>query len=110
REFRRVLFRSDAIGGGPMCIPEPMKDERSKLDLDAGEQVLDGEQSLSFVRARYEIGDGGDIGRIDRQQMFLGALAAEATSSDVLADPGKLDGLLRAVSAHTATDRDLTLD
>src|SRR5690606_40542303 len=35
---------------------------------------------------------------------------AEATSSDVLADPGKLDGLLRAVSAHTATDRDLTLD
>ncbi|GAA1073601.1 LCP family protein [Nocardiopsis composta] len=107
-----VGFRDmvDAIGGVPMCIPEPMKDERSKLDLDAGEQVLDGEQSLSFVRARYEIGDGGDIGRIDRQQMFLGALAAEATSSDVLADPGKLDGLLRAVSAHTATDRDLTLD
>ncbi|MFW5415238.1 LCP family protein [Nocardiopsis sp. CNT-189] len=107
-----VGFRDmvDAIGGVPMCIPEPMRDERSKLDLDAGEQVLDGEESLAFVRARYEIGDGGDIGRIDRQQMFLGALAAEATSSDVLTDPRKLDGLLRAVSAHTATDSDLTLD
>ncbi|WP_017595872.1 LCP family protein [Nocardiopsis potens] len=107
-----VGFRDmvDAIGGVPMCIPEPMKDERSKLDLEAGQQVLDGEESLAFVRARYEIGDGGDIGRIDRQQMFLGALAAEATSSDVLTDPRKLDGLLRAVSAHTATDSDLTLD
>ncbi|GAB3477734.1 LCP family protein [Nocardiopsis coralliicola] len=104
-----VGFRDmvDAVGGVTMCIPEPMEDERAKLDLDAGEQRLDGEESLAFVRARYEIGDGGDIGRIDRQQMFLGALAEEATGSDVLSDPGKLDGLLRAVTAHTATDDDL---
>ncbi|PSK86895.1 LytR family transcriptional attenuator [Murinocardiopsis flavida] len=107
-----VGFRDmvDAVGGVRMCIPEPMKDERSHLDLDAGRQTLDGRESLAFVRARYEIGDGGDIGRIDRQQIFLSELATKATSSDVLTDPAKLTGLLEAVSKHTSTDDDLTLD
>src|SRR5699024_12631777 len=62
--FRDVV---DSIGGVKICVPEPMEDERSGLDIDEGEQVLDGETALSFVRARYEIGDGGDIGRIDRR-------------------------------------------
>lgn len=107
-----VGFRDmvDAIGGVSMCIPEPMRDERSHLDLDAGEQTLDGRRSLAFVRARYEIGNGGDIGRIDRQQIFLSELATKATSSDVLTDPAKLTGLLEAVSKHTSTDDDLTLN
>ncbi|GAA1465074.1 hypothetical protein GCM10009603_44300 [Nocardiopsis exhalans] len=105
--FRDVV---DAIGGVDMCIPEPMQDRRAKLDLDAGEQTLDGEQALAFVRARYEIGDGGDMGRIDRQQMFLAALADQATSGDVLSSPTKLNGILQAVAQHSATDRELTLD
>ncbi|GAA3736731.1 LCP family protein required for cell wall assembly [Spinactinospora alkalitolerans] len=105
--FRDVV---DAVGGVEMCIPKPMEDERSKLDLQAGVQTLDGEESLSFVRARYEIGDGGDIGRIDRQQMFLAALAEQVTSSDVLTSPSKTTSLLKAVTEHTATDDELTLD
>ncbi|TDQ52211.1 LCP family protein [Actinorugispora endophytica] len=107
-----VGFRDmvDAVGGVEMCIPEPMKDQRSKLDLEAGNQVLSGEDSLAFVRARYEIGDGGDLGRIDRQQMFLGAMASQVTSGDVLTSPTRMTSLLTAVTEHTATDADLTLD
>ncbi|ASU61029.1 LCP family protein [Nocardiopsis dassonvillei] len=105
--FRDVV---DAIGGVDMCIPEPMEDSRSKLDLDAGRQTLDGDEALSFVRARYEIGDGGDIGRIDRQQMFLAALADQVTSNDVITDPGRLNAVLRAVAEHSATDSALTFD
>lgn len=107
-----VGFRDmvDAVGGVDMCIPEPLRDRRAKLDLDAGEQTLDGEQALAFVRARYEIGDGGDIGRIDRQQMFMGALADQVASSDVLTSPSRLTGLLQAVTRHTATDEALTLN
>ncbi|QUX29290.1 LCP family protein [Nocardiopsis akebiae] len=105
--FRDVV---DAIGGVDMCIPEPMEDSRSKLDLDAGQQTLDGDDALSFVRARYEIGDGGDIGRIDRQQMFLAALADQVTSNDVITDPGRLNAVLRAVAEHSATDSALTFD
>ncbi|MEU3018801.1 LCP family protein [Nocardiopsis sp. NPDC007018] len=105
--FRDVV---NAMGGVDMCIPEPMQDRRSKLDLPAGEQTLDGDQALSFVRARYDIGDGGDMGRIDRQQMFLAALADQVTSSDVLSSPSKLNGILQAVAQHSATDRELSLD
>lgn len=105
--FRDVV---DAIGGVDICIPEPMRDSRSKLDLDAGDQTLNGDEALSFVRARYEIGDGGDIGRIDRQQMFLAALADQVTSDGVVSDPAKLNAILRAVAEHSATDSALTLD
>ena len=105
--FRDVV---DSIGGVHMCIPEPMEDERSGLELDAGEQVLGGEEALAFVRARYEIGDGGDIGRIDRQQMFMAALADQVTSNDVLTSPRKLNGIAESVVRHSATDRELTLD
>lgn len=105
--FRDVV---DAIGGVDMCIPEPMRDERSKLDIEAGQQTLLGEEALSFVRARYDIGDGGDIGRIDRQQMFMAALADQVTSSDVLTSPRKLNGVLQAVAQHSATDQELSLD
>ncbi|MGQ4268365.1 LCP family protein [Nocardiopsis changdeensis] len=105
--FRDVV---DAIGGVDICIPEPMKDERSKLDIPAGQQTLTGDQALSFVRARYEIGDGGDIGRIDRQQMFMAALADQAMRGEVLSDPRKLHGMLTAVTTHSATDNRLTLD
>ncbi|WP_017614580.1 LCP family glycopolymer transferase [Nocardiopsis salina] len=105
--FRDVV---DAIGGVEMCIPEPMEDDRADLELEAGDQVLDGETALSFVRARYEIGDGGDIGRIDRQQMFMAALTDQVMSSEVLTSPGKMNGIAEAVARHSATDQDLSLD
>lgn len=105
--FRDVV---DAIGGVEICIPEPMEDDRADLEVDAGDQVLDGETALSFVRARYEIGDGGDIGRIDRQQMFMAALANQVVSSEVLTSPRKMNGIAEAVAEHSATDQDLGLD
>ncbi|GAA1755362.1 LCP family protein [Streptomonospora arabica] len=104
--FREMI---DSIGGVHMCIPRPMHDKRAQLDLDAGQQLLDGEEALSFVRARYEIGNGGDIGRIDRQQMFLGALADEVDGTHLLTQPSQATGMLQALSEHTGTDDDFTL-
>lgn len=99
--FREMI---DSIGGVQMCIPEPMQDERAQLDLEAGSQRLDGEEALSFVRARYEIGNGSDIGRISRQQMFLGALADEVVGTELLTNPSEATGMLRAVTEHAGTD------
>lgn len=99
----------DAVGGVDMCVPEPLQDERAHLDLEAGEQRLDGEEALAFVRARYEIGDGGDIGRIDRQQMFLAAFASEVLDDDLLVQPSQLRTLLDSVMEHVTTDTELTL-
>lgn len=105
--FREIV---DSVGGVPLCLPEPMADRRAQLDLPAGEQVLNGEDSLAFVRARYEVGEGTDLGRVQRQQMFMGALMQKILSQEVLASPPTTLELLEATTGHLVMDDQLTLD
>jgi hypothetical protein len=51
---------------------------------------------LSFVRQRHNL-PGGDLDRIVRQQVFIGALAKKVLSSGTLTDSSKLNGLVEAV-------------
>ncbi|GAA3760163.1 LCP family protein required for cell wall assembly [Spinactinospora alkalitolerans] len=100
----------DSLGGVEMCIPEPLEDKKAKLDLEAGEQTLDGEQSLAFVRSRYAQGDGSDLGRIERQQEFMGAMLRKVMSSEVLASPTNLYDFLGSVTDSITTDDEFTVD
>ncbi len=100
----------DAIGGVEMCIPEPVDDPKAHLVLDAGLQVLDGEESLGFVRSRYGQGDGSDLSRIDRQQEFMGAMLREVLDSDVMTKPVTITNFLGAVTDSITTDEDMTVD
>src|SRR5699024_25063 len=99
----------DAIGGVEMCIPEPVDDPKAHLVLDAGLQVLDGEESLGFVRSRYGQGDGSDLSRIDRQQEFMGAMLHEVLDSDVMTRPVTITNFLGAVTDSITTDEDMTV-
>lgn len=63
-----------AIGGVPECNPTPIDDPNSGLVLTAGHHLLTPKQALGYVRARYTIGDGSDLERIDRQQAFMSSL------------------------------------
>ncbi|MBE2998398.1 LCP family protein [Nocardiopsis sp. HNM0947] len=100
----------DALGGVEMCVPEPVDDPKAQLELDAGLQVLDGEDSLGFVRSRYAQGDGSDLSRIDRQQEFMGAMLREALSSEVMRNPATVTEFLGAVTDSITTDDDLSVD
>lgn len=100
----------DALGGVEMCIPEPIDDDKAKLQLDAGEQTLDGEEALGFARARYSLGDGGDLSRIDRQQELMGAMARKATSSEIMTSPASIHEFLGAVAQSISTDSELDVD
>ena len=100
----------DAIGGVEMCIPEPVDDPKAHLVLDAGLQILDGEESLGFVRSRYGQGDGSDLSRIDRQQEFMGAMLREVLSSDVMTNPVTITNFLGAITDSITTDEDLSVD
>lgn len=102
--FKNVV---DALGGVEICLPEPVSDTASGLSLPAGANRLDGEQSLSFVRARKQLSDGSDIARIGRQQQFLHALADQAISSRLLLDPARLYGVLEAATKSLTTDEKL---
>ncbi len=94
----------DALGGVDICVPEAIEDRATGLNLPAGDHHLDGVEATQFVRARKSIGNGSDIGRIDRQQAFLSAVVREATSSELLLRPDRLLGFLDAATQSLTTD------
>ncbi len=98
----------DALGGVEVCLPEPIRDRKALLDLPAGHQTLDGERALGYVRTRYGAGDGSDLGRIERQQLFIGAMVRKAMSGAVLTDPARLYRFLDAATRSVTTDPALT--
>jgi len=76
----------DAMDGVDICLKQPIKDAKAGANLKAGCQTLNGAQALSFVRARY-FDPRSDLGRMERQQQFLGAIAKKAKSPSVLLNP-----------------------
>jgi polyisoprenyl-teichoic acid--peptidoglycan teichoic acid transferase len=65
------------IGGVTVEVPKKMSymdwTAKLKIDLQPGVHTLTGNQSMGFVRFRHD--DLGDIGRVQRQQMFLNAVS-----------------------------------
>ncbi|MEV8393155.1 MULTISPECIES: LCP family protein [unclassified Streptomyces] len=104
-DFRGFTGMVDALGGVEVCPPLPIHDKKAHLDLRAGCQTLKNEQALGYVRARYSLGDGTDIGRIGRQQEFMRALAAKARAQ--LYQPRALYGFLDAATESLTTDPEL---
>ena len=97
-DFNGFRDMVDALGGVPICAPEAIDDPKAKLKLAAGRHVLDGAEALGYVRARKTLGDGSDLGRIERQQAFLSSVVQEATRTSLLLRPDKLFGFLNAAT------------
>ena len=99
--FKRTI---DALGGVEVCLTRPLKDAKSGVDLPAGRTRVSGEEALGFVRVRHNIGDGSDISRINRQQLFMSSLIQEVTDTGLLTDPLRIWRVLRESSKSIATD------
>ncbi|MFB7369357.1 LCP family protein [Streptomyces sp. NPDC056222] len=97
----------DAIGGVTVDLDEPIRNGAAGLDLAAGPQKLDGTQSLAFVRTRYGVGDGSDLGRIGNQQKFLMALLTEIKKQDLLGSPAKTYKIADSATKALTTDSEL---
>ncbi|MEU6152295.1 LCP family protein [Actinosynnema sp. NPDC047251] len=87
---------TQAIGGVEVCLNAATRDSDSGADFPAGRQTIAGAGALSFVRQRGGL-PGGDLDRIVRQQVFIGALARKVLSTGTLTDFDKLDQLVTAV-------------
>jgi LCP family protein required for cell wall assembly len=107
--FAGFLTMVDALDGVEVCLAKATKDSKSGLDLPAGRQTVDGKQALAYVRARY-FDPTADIGRMERQQKFVGAMARKALSADTLTNPVKLDAFLSAVAQSIKTDSGMGTD
>jgi LCP family protein required for cell wall assembly len=97
----------DAMGGVDITVPQAIHDKYTNLDIPAGTSKLDGTQALAFVRTRYSVGDGSDLGRIQMQQQFLFSVLTQLRASDALTDPVKLYRIGDAATRAITTDSDL---
>jgi LCP family protein required for cell wall assembly len=94
----------DAIDGVPVCIPEDIYDPAHGINIPAGTREIEGREALNYVRARYTLGDGSDIGRIKRQQAFIAAMVNKVMSAGTLARFDRLVGFLNAATESLQTD------
>src|SRR4051795_5719184 len=110
--FQRMV---DALGGVNVCLSHAINDPLrtnpatgghigSGLVVGAGHHTFKGKEGLAFVRARYAVGDGSDLGRIKNQQVFISALIRKATSTRLLFNPLKLYHFLDAATKSIRTD------
>jgi anionic cell wall polymer biosynthesis LytR-Cps2A-Psr (LCP) family protein len=71
--------------------------------MTAGYHLLNGVESLKFVRTR-DFDGRGDIGRMERQQQFVSAIIRKATSSGTLLNPIKLANFYQATISTVKMD------
>lgn len=79
-DYRAVKEIVDAIGGVALNVPRRMEyydpTDGFRVDLKKGQQILDGEKSMQYLRWRKNNAmtagyREGDVGRIEAQQYFL---------------------------------------
>ncbi|WP_107421045.1 LCP family protein [Streptomyces sp. CB03234] len=104
-DFQGFKGMVNALDGIEVCPEQAIRDKKAHLDLEAGCQTIKDEQALGYVRTRYSVGDGSDIGRIGRQQEFMEALAAK--SREKLTSPGDLYDVLDSATKSVTTDPSL---
>ncbi|WP_372728086.1 LCP family protein [Nocardioides sp.] len=103
-DFEGFKGMVDAIGGVEVCIPETIDDRAHGIYLEAGTRKLEGQEALNYVRERYAVSGGSDIGRMKRQQAFIASMAHSVVTAGTLARP---DHLIRFLDSAT---KSLTVD
>lgn len=89
----------DEMGGVEISFPYPARDSSSGLDVEAGNQVLDGKTALAYARSRkyQELQNGSwvsvdadDIGRTQRQQQVVRAIMSSLKSPSSITEAGAI--------------------
>jgi LCP family protein required for cell wall assembly len=84
--FKQII---DILGGITVDVPEEIRDDQypddsygyKRIYIPAGSQLMDGETTLQYVRARHE---SSDFSRMRRQQQVLLAIRDKALRLDII--------------------------
>lgn len=109
-DFVGFAAMTKIVGGVPVCLPnpiyqgdlDPQRRSRGSLVFHPGVQVVSGTRALDFVRLRHGVGDGSDIGRMRRQQAFLGSVIAKVRAEGFT--PTHLLPLAEAATKYLTVD------
>ncbi|MCX5388061.1 LCP family protein [Streptomyces sp. NBC_00083] len=112
-DFAGFAKMTEAVGGVEVCVPgnvyqgdlNPKLGHKGSLIFAKGPQKVSGQKALDYVRIRHGIGDGSDIGRIKRQQAFIGSLIKQVKGNGL--DPTTLLPLANAATKSMTVDSGL---
>ena len=105
-DYEAVISCVEMLGGVEVNVPlhmvysDPYDDPPLYIDIPEGNQLLDGEQSLKFLRYRKGY-PNQDLGRIEAQQNFIKAAAKKALGL-------KLPALVKEAFSHVETNVKVT--
>jgi LCP family protein required for cell wall assembly len=107
-DFKGVIEMSNAIGGVEVEVDKRISDPYSNFYIEAGTHNLKGAEALGFLRTRYGIGDGSDLGRISNQQLFLMSLFNKIKDDGTLNNPMRLYTLSSAAARNMKLSESMT--
>ena len=90
-----------------ICLPTPVNDPMSGLDLAAGRHHVFGREALAFWREREAVGEGSDLQRIQRDQFLMASLVQGMEHSGLLNSPAKMLNVIRDATNAMTTDTGL---
>lgn len=103
--YVRVNFTSltkivDALGGITVESPVAFKTRHGNYQVVKGQNEMNGEQALGFVRERYSL-SGGDVDRVKNQQRVVSAILKKAMSPSIIT---KYSALMTSVQGSFETN------
>lgn len=106
----------DAIGGYEICVENPVRDSKAKLELPAGCTMASGEQALAWLRSRrtQELTGNGwrtlpgmsDLARNERQREFMIEMMSRLGD---FSSPQDIASTAQAVAPYLTVDSELSL-
>jgi hypothetical protein len=111
--FEQII---DGLGGLKINVERSFTDTTYPTDnyglqtvsFKAGEQLMDGQTALEYVRSRHgNNGEGSDFARAKRQQKVLLALKDKITSFTTLINPRKISEIINTLGSHTKTNMEV---
>src|SRR6202044_4061424 len=75
------------------------------IHFNKGEQHMDGETALEYVRSRHALGpEGSDFARSKRQEKVISAFKAKLFSAGTILNPIKMVDLINTLNGSLETD------
>ncbi|WP_203579975.1 LCP family protein [Microbacterium hibisci] len=103
-----VIELTEAVGGVEVCLAAGIRDPNTGIDWPAGTREIAGIEALQFLRTRYGVGDGSDLGRVSNQSVYMSSLVRKVMSEEVLSNVGTLYKLATTAVDNITPSQSLT--
>lgn len=106
-DFKAFAQIVDSLGGIDIYLAQPFSEKTQwgyEFLLPAGNNHLNGDTALYYVRSRFS---SSDFDRARRQQQVMVAIKQKATAQGFLSNPSRISGLLSALKGNVRTNLQL---